>query len=591
MADPVIYLFVDDPSSVTPPDGLMFHFINPDDAGSLVGILDRPILPLVLPGDTLLEQPIDLLVVEDELGALKDILVQAVVCKEIGIIGVCTTAALLRRALKVLPPPRVLTLDFLLQDGRSDSTVIPEVGALYIDARNTWKDCVILGLTGFAPEQRENPAAQRVRESLNRHGDVVFGKNAHLHHILPEILLDALMRWKLRCLLHAQTESTAAPRGGFDPASDPDYGKFFAPTRSEAFRDLIWHVAKAAATPHPVLLLGESGTGKEQLANFIHQKSGAQGEFVAINCGAIPAGMEEAELFGYLKGAFTDAKADRKGLIEQARGGTLFLDEIGDLPIAAQVKLLRVLQDKAVRPLGAEKLRDVSFRLVCATHRDLEQLVEAGRFREDLYYRISVLPVRIPPLRARAEDIPALVQRFLAKQKNPPEFSPQALDRLSGYAWPGNVRELQNLVAGTVALHDGPGPVSADELPQGRFVRSGWPDQATARFHALLKTIPASKISEIEALLSTIESGLSTMDDETREQATLGAVHSALYGKPSNSLHGRLSRHVHGAALLLATRESAWPATVRNQSVRKVVDSELVRLLREPPAPRSPGST
>jgi sigma-54 specific flagellar transcriptional regulator A len=217
---------------------------------------------------------------------------------------------------------------------------------------------------------------------------------------------------------------------------------------AEAIRHLIERVASSAAT---VLITGESGTGKELVARALHDQSDRSGgNFVPINCAAIPKDLLESELFGHRKGAFTGAMADRIGRFELAHGGTIFLDEIGDLSLDMQVKLLRVLQERTVDPVGGLKSVAVDVRVVAATHRDLEAEIEAGRFREDLYYRLNVLPLNTPALRQRAQDVPALLAHFAAhfavKGQTPITFAPDFIEALKDYAWPGNVRELSNLV-------------------------------------------------------------------------------------------------------------------------------------------------
>ena len=217
---------------------------------------------------------------------------------------------------------------------------------------------------------------------------------------------------------------------------------------AEAIRHLIERVASSAAT---VLITGESGTGKELVARALHDQSDRSGgNFVPINCAAIPKDLLESELFGHRKGAFTGAMADRIGRFELAHGGTIFLDEIGDLSLDMQVKLLRVLQERTVDPVGGLKSVAVDVRVVAATHRDLEAEIEAGRFREDLYYRLNVLPLNTPALRQRAQDVPALLthfaEHFAVNGQTPITFTPDFMEALKDYAWPGNVRELSNLV-------------------------------------------------------------------------------------------------------------------------------------------------
>ena len=229
------------------------------------------------------------------------------------------------------------------------------------------------------------------------------------------------------------------------PTSTPIIGQSPA---IESLRQLVQAIAASSST---ALVTGESGTGKELVAQALHmQGPRASGPFVPINCGAIPRELIESELFGHRKGTFTGAVSDRMGRFELANGGTLFLDEIGDLPMDMQVKLLRVLQERCILPVGASREVPIDVRVVAATHRDLEKEVEAGRFREDLYYRINVLPITTTPLRERTQDVAQLVQ-FYARKHMLPGSKPLSLasdmQRLfEGYAWPGNVRELSNLV-------------------------------------------------------------------------------------------------------------------------------------------------
>ncbi len=226
---------------------------------------------------------------------------------------------------------------------------------------------------------------------------------------------------------------------------------------SSALRRVIDVATQAAPSQATVLILGESGTGKELLARYIHERSGrARGPFVAVNCAAIPETILESELFGHERGAFTGATARKDGRFARASGGTLFLDEIGELSLAVQVKLLRVLQEGEYEPLGGHTQK-ADVRVVAATNRDIVAEVSAGRFREDLYYRLNVIAVVAPPLRARREDIPLLVDHFLGKycaKNGRPRLQPTrgAMDRLMDYAWPGNVRELENVIERSVVL-------------------------------------------------------------------------------------------------------------------------------------------
>jgi two-component system response regulator AtoC len=224
------------------------------------------------------------------------------------------------------------------------------------------------------------------------------------------------------------------------------------PVMQEVYK-MIGRVADSDAT---VLISGESGTGKELVANAIHQFGRRQrGPIVKVNCAAIPDNLLEAELFGHEKGAFTNAVSKRTGRFEQANGGTLFLDEIAELPIALQAKLLRAIQEKTIERLGGNQPIPVDFRLITATAQDLGTMVVAGKFREDLYYRLNVVLISLPPLRERREDIPLLVQRFLSRSEKPVTIRQDALDRILTYDWPGNVRELENVITRAILLAPG----------------------------------------------------------------------------------------------------------------------------------------
>ena len=226
-------------------------------------------------------------------------------------------------------------------------------------------------------------------------------------------------------------------------------------------------IERVAGNAVSVMLLGASGTGKELLARGLHSESGRQGAFVAINCAAIPETLLEAELFGHEKGAFTGAIRTNEGKIEQAQGGTLFLDEVGDIPLPLQVKLLRFLQERVVERVGGRKPIPVDARIVCATHQDLEAMIAAGRFREDLYYRLAEIVIRIPPLRERSGDAALLARAFLtrfAREMGRPitGFSADALAAIDAWGWPGNVRELENRVKRAVIMADGKRVTAAD---------------------------------------------------------------------------------------------------------------------------------
>jgi two-component system response regulator FlrC len=280
-----------------------------------------------------------------------------------------------------------------------------------------------------------------------------------------------------------------APASGDAARADAEAGDFLA-------RHMVAGRAMAAATSliravaprdTTVLITGESGTGKEVVARAIHALSRRRdGPFVAVNSAAIPEGLIESELFGHEKGAFTGATASRAGVFESAAGGTVFLDEVGELSAAVQARLLRVLQERTVTRVGSQRTVDVDFRLIAATHRELGALVRQGRFREDLYYRIAVLPIGLPPLRERTEDIEPLVRRFLRELEphRDATVSPEALRRLGEHSWPGNVRELRNVIERALVLtgeaaigiehlqlEPGPGGPGATSDPAGSRLR------------------------------------------------------------------------------------------------------------------------
>lgn len=242
--------------------------------------------------------------------------------------------------------------------------------------------------------------------------------------------------------------------------------------KSPALREIFDLVERLATSNSSVLITGESGTGKEVIARSIHQRSTRHSKnFVAVNCTAIPESLLESELFGHVKGSFTGATVDKKGLFDEADGGTLFLDEIGDMDVALQAKLLRVLQERTIRPVGSNISRPIDVRIIAATHKDLKKSIANGTFREDLYYRLAVIPIVMPALRHRPEDIPLLAQHFLNKYSlmnggRVHGFSQEALQKLMGLSWPGNVRELENLIERLVVLSKN-SIIQADDIPVG----------------------------------------------------------------------------------------------------------------------------
>jgi DNA-binding NtrC family response regulator len=256
---------------------------------------------------------------------------------------------------------------------------------------------------------------------------------------------------------------------------------------SAAMRRVARTVRKVAAYKTTVLVLGESGVGKELASRALHDESPRRdGPFVAVNCGAIPETLLESELFGHKKGAFTDATVDKRGLFEEAHGGTLFLDEIGELPPPLQVKLLRALQEGEIRRVGDNRSIAVDVRVVAATSRELAQMVEDGEFRQDLYYRLAVMPIELPPLRERKDDVPPLVEHFVAATNTRlgtriEGVSPEALRVLLAYEWPGNVRELENTIEHAAVMCDGPW-IGPEALPDRARTRASAEDAYVLRW-------------------------------------------------------------------------------------------------------------
>ncbi|HEV8550348.1 MAG TPA: sigma-54 dependent transcriptional regulator, partial [Polyangiaceae bacterium] len=252
--------------------------------------------------------------------------------------------------------------------------------------------------------------------------------------------------------------------------------------KSNAMRRVLEVIDRVAPTRATVLITGESGTGKERVARAIHQRSDRAGQpFMVVNCGALPESLMESELFGHEKGAFTGAQSKRSGLFRDAHGGTVLLDEVGELPQTLQVKLLRTLQERSVRPVGASEEVPVDVRVLAATNRDVEADVAAGRFRQDLYYRLNVIRLSLPPLRERREDVPVLAERFLSRfaqemGKEVAGFTPDALRAIERYSYPGNVRELENVIERAVALA-GTRVIGTGDLPEELSGRLGLPDQ------------------------------------------------------------------------------------------------------------------
>lgn len=297
---------------------------------------------------------------------------------------------------------------------------------------------------------------------------------------------------------------------------------------SKPMQELFKMIARAARSATTVLITGESGTGKELVARSIHELSERKGDFVPVNCAAIPSELIESELFGHTGQAFTGAKQARAGLFEAADGGTIFLDEVGELPLMMQPKLLRVLQEGTIRRIGADQEKTVNVRVVAATNRDLESEVRDGRFREDLYWRLNVIHLDIPPLRERPFDIPLLVEHFLNKAaefagRTSMNVTPEALATLTAYSWPGNARELENAIERAVALAEGAN-LTPEDLPE-RIRSSGQTSQLLAQARQQRMTL-----SELERAY-IVETLRLTGGNKSRAAELLGCDRRTLHRK------------------------------------------------------------
>ncbi|RMH42675.1 MAG: FHA domain-containing protein [Deltaproteobacteria bacterium] len=344
----------------------------------------------------------------------------------------------------------VRTFALAVEDGVAAGTTFHSTGPRCAIGSHPANDLTVDDPTvsSFHCEITADRRGARVRDLGSRNGTSVDGVR----------VADAWLRRGSR-LRVGRTTLRFEPGAGTHqvPLSDePRFGPLVG--ASIAMREAFALLARAAQSDVTVLLEGETGTGKEGAARGVHDASARRaGPFVVVDCGAIPANLLESELFGHVRGAFTGADSDRAGAFREADGGTLFLDEIGELPVSLQPKLLRAIEQRHVRPIGADGYRDVDIRLVAATHRDLRADVNAGRFRADLYYRLAVVHVKLPPLRERPEDIPLLVEHILDRLTDAPDLrapllDPDAIARLQREAWPGNVRELRNYIERSLVL-------------------------------------------------------------------------------------------------------------------------------------------
>jgi two-component system response regulator PilR (NtrC family) len=321
--------------------------------------------------------------------------------------------------------------------------------------------------------------------------------------------------------------------------------------KSPALKQLFDVIARIASTRATVLITGESGTGKERVARAIHNRSDrAAAPFLVVNCGALPENLMESELFGHEKGAFTGAEKRRNGLLRDGDGGTVLLDEVGELPSNLQVKLLRVLQERVVRPVGASEEIPVDVRILAATNRDVEKDVEAGRFRQDLYYRLNVIRLALPPLRDRREDVPLLADRFRERftremAKDIVGFTPDALRAIERYDYPGNVRELENVIERAVALA-GSRVIGLGDLPQAVSGQVGAPEAG------LLALSPEG--CELDAVLHEVERRL--LISALERTGGVRKAAAKLLGVTFRSLRYRLAKHGLGADLSAEDDES-----------------------------------
>jgi len=368
--------------------------------------------------------------------------------------------------------------------------------------RENHRDTAVMMITGYATVES---AVEAVKSGAEEYVPKPFTDSellAAVHRVLD----------KLRHRREAATRPVQRPELAYGLIGE-----------SPAMQKVFAAIRKASSTAATVLITGESGSGKELVARAIHYSSArAAAPFVPVNCGGIPESLLESELFGYVKGAFTDARESRAGFFQTADGGTIFLDEIGETSIAMQVKLLRVLQDKEVRMVGDSRARKVDVRIIAATNKDLPSLIQSRVFREELYYRINVVTIEVPPLRARGGDIPLLVRHFAEKfagelAKTVPRFSERAMEAMRNYAWPGNARELENVIQRIVVMNDEQ-VIEVPDLP------------SFARFSVLRTTGVNRTLAEVEA--DHIRNVLANVDgNKTRAAEILGIDRKTLRKK------------------------------------------------------------
>lgn len=457
--------------------------------------------PSALPNQALPAAPPHLLLVDDDRANLESLV--RIFAKE-GIASLAVTNGVDALAVLRQQPIEVLVTDLMMPGMtgtellRAVKAVRPEVEVIFITAYGTVEAAV----------------------SAMKEGAYDFITKPPKRHDILKVVRQAFERSGLMAENRALKASLAELTGG---------GGRAIIGQSPAFRRVMEMMQLAAPSTATILLLGESGTGKELFARAVHENSArAKGPFIPINCGAIPDALLESELFGYEKGAFTGAIARKEGRFERASGGTLFLDEVGELSPAVQVKLLRVLQEGEIERLGGSGPIPVDVRIVAGTNRDLKKRVEEGFFREDLFYRLNVVPITLPPLRERREDIPLLADHFLRRyaiknQKPMTGFSPEAREKLEAHGWPGNIRELENVIERAVVLCRG-NAIDLEDLPDA--LRAGLPGVSAGHI-AIPIGMPMDEI-ELKVIHETLRH---TRGDKTLAAKLLGIASRTIYRK------------------------------------------------------------
>jgi sigma-54 specific flagellar transcriptional regulator A len=430
--------------------------------------------------------------------------------------------------------------------------------------------CIFLGRYGSADDQPPIDAIHAIR-ALAPRAALVLVEDAGQPRNLPIIIEASCSARLTRPFRYPQLGQVLAKlqQAAIREVRNAQLGR-----HSELFRSLIGNspsiahirelVQRVAPSESTVMILGESGTGKEVVARNIHYYSHrSQGPFVPVNCGAIPDNLLESELFGHEKGSFTGAISARRGRFELARSGTLFLDEIGDMPLNMQVKLLRVLQERTFERVGSDRSLDADVRIIAATHRNLEELIKAGAFREDLYYRLNVFPIEMPTLRDRVEDLPLLIEELVERAANEQGvrflISPAALRCLGHYPWPGNVRELANLME-RLAIMKPDGRADLDDLP-AKF-RAHYPAEL-----ATAEAVAAASVTAADAIAATVlnEPLTALPPDGLDLRQYIADLETALIQTALEDANGVVAH----AASLLKMRRTTLVEKMRKYSIRR----------------------